>query len=54
MAIRASRQSEDALSPADALRRDVLLSGLMAPVAAGLPAAAFVQSTRQHNLLSST
>ena len=30
--------NEDALSPADESRRDVLLGGLMATVAAGLPA----------------
>ena len=35
---------EDALSPADGSRRDVLLGGLMATVAAGLPAAAFAQT----------
>ena len=47
--------NEDALSPADASRRDVLLGGLMATVAAGLPSAAsqpkqsplFAQEPRQ-------
>jgi hypothetical protein len=42
--------NEDALSPVDASRRDVLLGGLMATVAAGLPAAAFAQTTRQQDL----
>jgi non-heme chloroperoxidase len=45
--------TNDAPSPADASRRDVLLGGLTATVAAGLPAAAFAQTTRQQDLLSS-
>ena len=40
-------------SPADASRRDVLLAGLTAAVAAGLPAAAFAQATPEQDLLSS-
>jgi non-heme chloroperoxidase len=44
--------NEDALSPADASRRDVLLGGLTATVAAGLPAAAVAQTNRQQDLLS--
>jgi hypothetical protein len=36
--------NEDALFAADASRRDILLGGLMATVAAGMPAAAFAQT----------
>lgn len=36
--------NEDALFAADASRRDVVLGGLMATAAAGLPAAAFAQT----------
>jgi non-heme chloroperoxidase len=45
--------NEDALFPADASRRDVLLGGLVATAAAGLPAAAFAQTAREQNPLSS-
>src|SRR5262245_36136710 len=40
--------SDSTLSPVDASRRDVLLGGLTATVAAGLPAAAFAQTTPSH------
>jgi non-heme chloroperoxidase len=45
--------NEDTLSLADASRRDVMLSGLMAAVAAGLPAGAFAQTTQRQDLPSS-
>src|SRR5262249_18819228 len=41
---RIKSRNEDALSPADGSRRDVLLGGLMATAAAALPAAAFAQT----------
>src|SRR5262245_61392660 len=45
--------NEDPLFPVNASRRDVLLCGLTATVAAGVPAAAFAQAARQQDLLSS-
>jgi non-heme chloroperoxidase len=45
--------NEDALSHADASRRDLLLGGLMTTVVTGLPATAFAQATRRQDLPSS-
>src|SRR5262249_14146059 len=46
--IRRRAMNGDALSPAETSRRDVLLGGLMATVAAGLPATARAQTAPGH------